>query len=108
MTGISVLIEHSNACWQCGASVHTEVSCAACGVLLPPSSEETYFSTFGLALGMDVSGEVIKEEFFQLSRLFHPDFYGDGTPQEQAISLDRSSRLNDAYRTLSDFYLRLD
>jgi len=57
---------------------------------------------------MVVSEDAIKEEFFQLSRLFHPDFYGDGTPQEQAISLDRASRLNDAYRTLGDFYLRLE
>jgi len=85
-----------------------EVSCAGCGVLLPPSPDETHFSTFGLPVGMDVSVEQIKESFFQLSRQFHPDFFGDVTTREQTISLERSAGLNDAYRVLGDFYLRME
>lgn len=45
---------------------------------------------------------VLEREFYALSRKLHPDIYAGHDPREQTWSLEQSSRLNDAYRTLKD------
>ena len=42
----------------------------------------------------------LEQRFRSLSRQFHPDFFYNATPAERRASLERSSYLNDAYRTL--------
>jgi molecular chaperone HscB len=44
----------------------------------------------------------LEREFYKLSRKLHPDVYGRASGQEQQWSLEKSSQLNDAYRTLRD------
>ena len=57
---------------------------------------------FGLPrkLNLDMSG--LEREFYALSRRLHPDLYSQGDAKEQEWSLEQSSQLNDAYRTLKD------
>ena len=42
----------------------------------------------------------LEQRFRTLSRQFHPDYFYNATPAERRASLERSSYLNDAYRTL--------
>src|SRR5581483_9065933 len=44
----------------------------------------------------------LQREFYELSRRLHPDLYAQADDQEQHWSLEKSSQLNDAYRTLRD------
>ncbi|HEY1658929.1 MAG TPA: Fe-S protein assembly co-chaperone HscB [Candidatus Sulfotelmatobacter sp.] len=63
---------------------------------------QDYFSFFGLPrkLNIDVAG--LDKDFYAMSRKLHPDLYANASRQEQVWSLEQSSRLNDAYRTLKD------
>ena len=44
----------------------------------------------------------LEREFYELSRKLHPDLYARADKREQEWSLEQSSLLNDAYRTLKD------
>jgi molecular chaperone HscB len=44
----------------------------------------------------------LEKEFYALSRRLHPDLFAQANPEERAFSLEQSSMLNDAYRTLKD------
>ena len=44
----------------------------------------------------------LEREFYALSRKLHPDVYSRASAREQAWSLEKTSQLNDAYRTLKD------
>jgi molecular chaperone HscB len=49
---------------------------------------------------LNLDAAELEKKFRALSRQFHPDFYYNATPSERRASLERSSYLNDAYRTL--------
>ena len=51
---------------------------------------------------------VLEERFRTLSRQFHPDYFYNATPAERRASLERSSYLNDAYRTLRQPAARIE
>jgi molecular chaperone HscB len=61
-----------------------------------------YFSFFGLPRKLNIDVSALDRDFYALSRKLHPDLYANASSQEQAWSLQQSSRLNDAYRTLKD------
>ena len=42
----------------------------------------------------------LEQRYRALSRQFHPDYFYNASPAERRASLERSSYLNDAYRTL--------
>jgi molecular chaperone HscB len=90
----------TSMCWSCG-TMRAEHFCSACGKVQPPVPVD-YFSFFGLPrkLNVDVAG--LEREFYQLSRKLHPDLYSGADAREQEWSLEQSSQLNDAYRTLKD------
>jgi molecular chaperone HscB len=90
----------TSTCWSCG-TMRAEHFCSACGKVQPPVPVD-YFSFFGLPrkLNVDVAG--LEREFYQLSRKLHPDLYSGAEAREQQWSLEQSSQLNDAYRTLKD------
>lgn len=81
--------------------MRAEHFCSACGKVQPPVPVD-YFTFFGLPrkLNVDVAG--LEREFYQLSRRLHPDLYSGAEAREQQWSLEQSSQLNDAYRTLKD------
>jgi molecular chaperone HscB len=75
--------------------------CTSCGKVQPPQPVD-YFSFFGLPRELNIDASRIEREFYALSRRLHPDIYASGEGREQEWSLEQSSRLNDAYRTLKD------
>ncbi|HET9088005.1 MAG TPA: Fe-S protein assembly co-chaperone HscB [Acidobacteriaceae bacterium] len=61
-----------------------------------------YFRFFGLPRRLRLDCAALEKRFYDLSRKFHPDLYARAGAQEQQWSLEKSSLLNDAWRTLRD------
>ena len=65
-------------------------------------SNADYFAVFGLPRKLGIDLLQLERSFYRLSRKYHPDNYATRSPEEQQWSLDQTSLLNDAYRTLKD------
>ncbi len=87
-------------CWSCGA-MRAAQFCQQCGKVQPPAPAD-YFAFFGLPYKLNVDIANLEREFYGLSRHLHPDINAAKTVEEQQWSLEQSSQLNDAYRTLKD------
>jgi molecular chaperone HscB len=90
----------ASACWSCG-DMRAAHFCTACGKVQPPAPVD-YFAFFGLAQKLNLDVAVLEREFYELSRKLHPDLYANAAKREQEWSLEQSSLLNNAYRTLKD------
>jgi molecular chaperone HscB len=75
--------------------------CQECGKVQPPVPVD-YFAFFGLPYRLNMDTAKLEREFYALSRHLHPDINAVSSNQEQEWSLEKSSQLNDAYRTLKD------
>jgi molecular chaperone HscB len=96
-------ISVSAACWSCGQSLQGAVAlCAACGKVQPAAPHTDYFTVFGLSRRLDLDTAALERAFYRLSRKLHPDVYARAAAEEQQWSLDQTSLLNDAYRTLKN------
>src|SRR6266851_6484085 len=98
-TNMTVLAAEQN-CWSCG-DMRAAQFCQSCGRVQPPMPVD-YFTFFGLPRKLNLDTAALEREFYVLSRKLHPDVYAGRDAQEQEWSLEQSSRLNDAYRTLKD------
>ncbi len=87
-------------CWSCGA-MRAAHFCQECGKVQPPAPVD-YFTFFGLPFRLNLEPHKLEREFYALSRHLHPDINAINSDQEQQWSLEKSSQLNDAYRTLKD------
>jgi molecular chaperone HscB len=87
-------------CWSCGTMGAVQF-CSACGKVQPPVPVD-YFTFFGFPRKLNLDTAELEKEFYALSRRLHPDIFGQADDQERAWSLEQSSMLNDAYRTLKD------
>ena len=97
---VSADAEPQHACWSCG-DMRAAHFCDACGHLQPATPTD-FFSFFGLPRKLNVDLAGLEREFYALSRKLHPDLYAGADTREQHWSLEKSSQLNDAYRTLRD------
>jgi molecular chaperone HscB len=75
--------------------------CDACGKVQPVAPVD-YFTFFDLPRKLNVDIPAMEKVFYELSRKLHPDLNARTASQEQEWSLQQSSLLNDAYRTLKD------
>ncbi len=87
-------------CWSCG-DMRAAHFCQSCGKVQPPAPTD-YFTFFGLPYKLNLDTAALEREFYALSRHLHPDTNAIRTPEEQEWSLQQSSSLNNAYRTLRD------
>lgn len=62
----------------------------------------TYFEVFSLPTKLALDTASLEKSFYKLSREFHPDRFASKSAEEQAEATEKSSLLNDAYRTLRD------
>src|SRR5580704_10860602 len=88
------------SCWSCG-DMRASHFCHACGKVQPPLPVN-YFSFFGLPRKLNLDVAQLEREFYELSRKLHPDLNARADKREQEWSLEQSSLLNDAYRTMKD------
>ena len=61
-----------------------------------------YFAVFSLPRHLHLDTAQLEKSFYAQSRRLHPDRFAARPAEEQAEALERSSALNDAYRTLRD------
>jgi len=98
--GAKPLPEETHSCWSCG-SMRAAHFCESCGKVQPPVPVD-YFTFFGLPPKLNLDVAALEKDFYELSRKLHPDLSARASSREQEWSLEQSSLLNDAYRTLRD------
>src|SRR5713226_1953149 len=98
------------ACRECGAGAPLDAHfCPQCRKILPLGRRAPdYFAFLGLPRKLTVGAADLEQRFRALSRQFHPDYFYNATPAERRASLERSSYLNDAYRTLKSPIARVE
>ena len=95
-------------CWNCHERTIGTHFCPGCGKLLQLPQGSDYFAMFELPRKLWIEMSALEQKFLQLSWKLHPDNFVGATEQERGISLQRSSELNDAYRTLRDPIARVE
>jgi len=95
-----VLSNGESTCWSCG-QMRAAHFCTSCGRVQPPAPAD-HFAFFGLPRKLNLDVARLERDFYELSRKLHPDLYGTADAREQEWSLEQTSKLNDAYRTLKD------
>jgi molecular chaperone HscB len=93
-------VNAAGQCWQCNQPTGGQVFCPACSALQPPP--EDYYALLGLDRKLNLDMQDLQQRFYDLSRRLHPDRFMRRPERERRYSLDASSVLNDAYRTLKD------
>jgi len=93
-------------CWHCGGEVTpADAICHSCGKVQPPppaGKQPDKFAILGFAAGFDLDERALDEKFRALSRKLHPDRFARASAQERRFSLEQTTLLNDAYKTLKD------
>ena len=96
-------------CRDCGGGAPIDVHfCPQCTKILALGRHGDYFRFLGLPRNLNVDSADLERRFRALSRQFHPDYFHNATPAERRASLERSSYLNDAYRTLRHPIARIE
>jgi molecular chaperone HscB len=95
-------------CWNCHERTVGTHFCSSCGKVLQVAERSDYFAMFEMPRKLWIEMGALEQKFLQLSWKLHPDNFVNATPEEREISLQRSSELNDAYRTLRDPVARVE
>ena len=98
----SVSTEQLTPCAHCGAAIPDSHFCPRCKRIQPLAAESDYFAFLGLPKKLRIDEGALEKTFYALSRQFHPDYFMNASEEERQASLDRSSKLNEAYRTLRE------
>lgn len=69
---------------------------------LAESPNPDYFALMGLTERLVIDGAALQKTFYERSRQLHPDRFARASAEDRALSMQVSSLLNDAYRTLRD------
>jgi len=96
-------------CRNCGAGAPVdEHFCRQCNRILALGRYGDYFAFLGVPRRLGLDQQDLERRFRDLSRKFHPDYFYNALPAERLASLERSSYLNDAYRTLRNQAARIE
>jgi molecular chaperone HscB len=95
-------------CWNCNSRTDDGQFCKGCGKIQPVPPGADYFALLGLPPRLGIDPSALEQRFLQLSWKLHPDSFVLAEPRERELALDRSSQLNDAYRTLRDPVSRVE
>ena len=75
---------------------------------VPLARSADYFNFLGLPRKLNLDMADFEQRYRALSRQFHPDYFYNAAPAERRASLEKSSYLNDAYRTLRNPISRVE
>jgi molecular chaperone HscB len=95
-------------CWACQAPASGGHFCPVCGKIQPLPAGTDYFAFFGLPQKLSIDAGSFEGQFHKLSWKLHPDNFVRASEFERNLSLERSSELNDAYRTLKEPIARVE
>jgi molecular chaperone HscB len=108
MTASSSAVVAVSTCWSCGSETNGAQFCPSCGKIQPLPAGADHFSFLGLPPKLGLDMDALEQRFLQFSWKLHPDRFINATERERELSLERSSQLNDAYRTLRDPVARVE
>src|ERR1700741_1423870 len=87
-------------CRDCGGGAPIDVHfCPQCTKILSLGRHGDYFAFLGGPRKLNMDPRELEQRFRTLSRQFHPDYFYNAAAADRVASLERSSYLNDAYRT---------
>lgn len=66
-----------------------------------------YFEFFDLPVAFNIDEKLLKDKYYQNTRSYHPDHFGQEDSAKQAEMLELSTLNNTAYKTLKDYYRRV-
>ena len=96
-------------CKSCGGGAPIDVHfCPQCTKILSLGRHGDFFAFLGLPRKLNLELGDLEQRFRGLSRQFHPDYFYNAASAERRASLERSSYLNDAYRTLRQPVARVE
>ena len=88
-------------CRTCGGGAPVDVHfCPSCTKILTLGRHGDFFAFLGVPRRLNLDPALLEQQFRALSRQYHPDYFYNASLGERRASLERSSYLNDAYRTL--------
>jgi molecular chaperone HscB len=102
MTTSTTSVTASASCWSCSAATGGSHFCPACGKIQPFREGGDRFAFFGLPQKLTLDLDGLEQRFHSLSWKLHPDRFAQASENEKQLSLDLTSQLNDAYRTLRE------
>jgi molecular chaperone HscB len=108
MNAPQTTVATSATCRSCSAATSGALFCPACGKIQPLPEGADFFAFFGLPRKLTLDSEALEQRFHSLSWKLHPDHFARASEEERQLSLDLSSQLNDAYRTLRDPVARVE
>jgi molecular chaperone HscB len=108
MNGSKLATIASTTCWSCSTPTNAAAFCPGCGKIQSLPANADYFTYFGLPRKLWMGMDALEQKFLQLSWKLHPDNFVNTDEREREMSLQRSSRLNDAYRVLRDPVARVE
>lgn len=68
----------------------------------PLLSMNTYFDLFEIPIQLQIDKNEIKQKYFTLSRLSHPDYFINSSAEDQQKALDNTAQLNKALKTFNN------
>ncbi|MBF5042578.1 Fe-S protein assembly co-chaperone HscB [Aggregicoccus sp. 17bor-14] len=97
-------------CWNCHSDPGASPFCPACGKIAARPAGATHFDVFGLPRAYDVDAPALERSYRELSLKLHPDRFAQAEAKERRLSLEQTTALNEAFKTLKDpvrraFYL---
>jgi molecular chaperone HscB len=97
-------------CWNCEKDTQGHPFCPGCGKIAARPPGATHFDVFGLPRTYDVDVAALERQYRELSLKLHPDRFAQAEPRERRLSLEQTTALNEATKTLKDatkraFYL---
>ncbi len=96
-------------CHSCGGGAPVDAHFGPqCTKILTLGRHGDYFSFLGVPRRLNLDAAALEQKFRSLSRQFHPDYFCNAPASERRASLERSSFLNDAYRTLKHPAARIE
>ena len=97
-------------CWNCHADTLARPFCPTCGKIAARPADATHFDVFGLPRTHALEPAALERGYRELSLKLHPDRFAQAEAKERRLSLEQTTALNEAYKTLKDpvrraFYL---
>ncbi len=97
-----------SACWSCNFETPDAHFCTAGGRIQTLPQGADYFTLLELPQKLQIDAAELEKKFHALNWKLHPDNFTNATERERALSVEQSSKINDAYRTLRDPVRRVE
>ncbi|XP_055677265.1 iron-sulfur cluster co-chaperone protein HscB [Lutzomyia longipalpis] len=89
-----------NTCWNCGTTSGNGIFCSKCNFVQKVDEKKDYFEILDLPRNFNVDSNALTKKFREMQSILHPDKFSSRSQKEQDISLEWSSLVNKAYKTL--------